>query len=97
MVRNIDIVHAHRNAILELAALHGARNVRLFGSTARGDSDVHSDIDLLVDMEPNRSLLDLGGLWMDLHDLLGVEIDLVTENCLRPEMRERVLREARSL
>lgn len=71
--------------------------MRVFGSVARGDEDARSDIDLLVDMEPGRSLLDLGGLLMDLRDLLHADVDVVTESGLRPSMRERVLREARPL
>ena len=57
-------------AILQIAAKHGAHNVRVFGSVARGETDAQSDIDFLVDLEPGRSLLDLGGLLVDLRDLL---------------------------
>ena len=77
-----------------MAGRHGAYNVRLFGSVARGDARADSDIDLLVDMLPGRSLFDLGGLWSDLNDLLGVHVDVVTEQGLGPRIRERVLREA---
>ena len=66
----------------------------MFGSVARGSADEGSDIDLLVDMEPGRSLLDLGGLWSDLNELLGIKVDVVTDNGLRESIRERVLREA---
>jgi predicted nucleotidyltransferase len=83
-----------RTQILEIAAQHGARRVRIFGSVARNEADESSDIDLLVEMEPGRSLLDLGGLLMDLRDLLGEKVDVVTEQSLRQGMRERVLREA---
>ena len=69
-------------------------NVRLFGSVARGEADGDSDVDLLVEMELNRSLLDLGGLLMEVQDLLGCSVDVVTEKGLRPRIRERVLREA---
>ena len=80
--------------ILRIAARHGAKNIRLFGSVARGDADAASDVDVLVDMEPGRSLLDMGGLLMDLQDLLGCSVDVVTERGLRPRIRDRVLKEA---
>jgi predicted nucleotidyltransferase len=86
-----------REAILCICAKHGARNVRVFGSVARGEADEQSDIDLLVDMEPGRSLLDLGGLLMDLQALLGQKVDVVTERGLKPRIRERVLAEAIAL
>jgi len=86
-----------RDEILRIAAKHGARNVRVFGSVARGDSDEKSDVDLLVDMESGRSLLDLGGLLMDLQELLGCEVDVITENGLKKRIRERVLSEAVAL
>lgn len=92
-----DHVFAHRDRILSLAAARGARNVRVFGSVARDVADDQSDIDFLVDMEPGRSLLDLGGLLMDLQNLLGREVDIVTENGLRARIKRRVLREAISL
>lgn len=91
------LLQTKRNDILRVAAAHGARNVRVFGSVARGEADERSDIDLLVDMEEGRTLLDMGGLLMDLRDLLHREVDIVTENGLKPRMRERVLREARPL
>lgn len=83
-----------REAILVLARRHGAREVRVFGSVARGDADVGSDIDFLVDMEAGRSLLDLGGLLMDLRDLLGGSVDVVTAPSLNERVRTRVLQEA---
>ena len=64
------LLHGKRAEILRIAATHGARNVRVFGSRARGDADPQSDIDLLVEMEPGRSLLDLGGLQVDLETAL---------------------------
>lgn len=88
------LVNEKRDDILRLATAHGARNVRVFGSVARGEADVASDIDLLVDLEPGRSLLDLGGLLMDLQALLDRPVDVVTERGLRERIRERVLREA---
>jgi len=89
-----EVLKAKREEILRIAARHGARNVRLFGSVARGEADAKSDVDVLVDMEPGRSLLDMGGLLMDLQDLLGCRVDVVTERGLRERIRERVLQEA---
>jgi predicted nucleotidyltransferase len=83
-----------REAILQLAAKHGAYNVRVFGSVARGEADTKSDVDFLVEMEPERSLFDLGGLLMDLQDLLDCPVDIVTDKGLRNRIRERVLTEA---
>lgn len=68
--------------------------MRIFGSVARGDADINSDIDFLVDLEPGRSLFDLGGLLMDLQELLGRPVDVVTEEGLRERIRARVLQEA---
>jgi uncharacterized protein len=87
-------LHARRDDILSIAAQHGARNVRVFGSVARGDARPDSDVDILVDMEPGRSLFDLGGMLYDLQSLLGVEVDVVTEKGLRPRIRAQVLQEA---
>jgi predicted nucleotidyltransferase len=89
-----ELTSRHRAAILAAARRYGARNVRVFGSVARGEDDPASDVDILVDLEPGRSLLDLGGLLMDLQDLLGCPVDVVTEAGLRSRIRERVLREA---
>jgi uncharacterized protein len=91
---NESILCEKREQILALAKKYGARNVRIFGSVARGDSYPGSDIDFLVELEPGRSLFDLGGLLYDLQTLLGVEVDVVTENGLRARIRDRVLREA---
>ncbi|MBM4438366.1 MAG: nucleotidyltransferase family protein [Actinobacteria bacterium] len=77
-------LRAHRDEILRIAAKYGAHNVRVFGSIARSEADAESDIDLLVDLEPGRSLFDLGGLWADLNALLG----------MRDRIGDRVLREA---
>src|SRR5437660_8273693 len=92
-----ELLRTKREDILRIAKNYGAYNVRVFGSVARGEADAESDIDLLVNMEPSRSLLDLGGLLMDLQDLLGCKVDVVTEDGLRDRIRERVLREAVSL
>ena len=92
-----ELLKEKRGEILEIAARHGARNVRLFGSAARGEADAASDLDFLVEMEPGRSLLDMGGLLMDLRELLGCEVDVITERGLKARIRERVLREAVAL
>ena len=89
-----ELLQEKREDILSIATRRGASNVRIFGSVARGEADSKSDIDILVDLEPGRSLLDLGGLLMDLQDLLGHNVDVVTERGLRERIRERVLREA---
>ncbi len=92
-----ELLCEKREEILQIAARHGARNVRVFGSVARGEADERSDIDFLVEMEGRRSLFDLGGLLVDLQDLLGQDVDVITPGGLRERMRERVLREAISL
>ena len=89
-----DLLKDKREDILRIAAKHGAYNVRIFGSVARGEADDQSDIDILVEMEPGRSLFDLGGLLMDLQDLLGRKVDVATEKGLRERVRERALKEA---
>ena len=83
-----------RAQILAVAARHGAANVRVFGSVARGDADAASDVDFLVDFEPGRSLLDLASLLVELEDLLGHRVDVVTEPGLKARIRQRVLAEA---
>jgi predicted nucleotidyltransferase len=87
-------VRAQRQQILRCAATHGACNVRVFGSTVRGESGASSDIDLLVEMEPGRTLLDLVGLWQDLEDLLDVHVDVLSDGGVSPHLRERIYAEA---
>lgn len=93
----IEQITSRKVEITRIAERHGATNIRVFGSVSRGDADNNSDIDFLVDLERGRSLLDLGGLLMDLQKLLGRRVDVVTEKGLRPRIRERVLREARAI
>jgi len=88
------LLEEKRGEILRLAAEHGAREVRVFGSVARGEADRKSDIDFLVELETGRSLLDLGGLQMELESLLDRRVDIVTARGLKARIRERVLREA---
>lgn len=92
-----DIVREHREEILAVAARYGARNVRIFGSVARGDASESSDVDFLVDMESGRSLFDLAGLLTELRDLLGRDVDVVTEGGLYWLLRRHILSEARPL
>jgi hypothetical protein len=93
-MKPIKILTKKRNEILELARLHGATLIRVFGSVARGEANSKSDIDFLVQMEPGRTLLDMGGLLMDLQHTLGRPVDVVTEKGLKGRIRERVLQEA---
>jgi uncharacterized protein len=86
-------IRAQREVLLGIASRHGARNVRLFGSAARGTAGRDSDIDLLVDLEPGRTLLDLGGLLMEIQGVVGARVDVALERMLRPELRVQVLRE----
>ena len=89
-----ELLKDKRADILRLAARHGAYNVRVFGSVARGEAGPGSDIDLLVEMGPNRSPFFPAGLKIDLEDLLGRKVDVLTENALHWYIRERVLKEA---
>jgi hypothetical protein len=89
-----ELREQNRAEILRLAAGRGARNVRVFGSVARGEADQRSDVDFLVDLEPGRSLLDLGGLNLDLERLLNAKVDVVSSRGLRERVRDKVLREA---
>ena len=92
-----EFLKANRDEILRIATKHGARNVRVFGSVARGEATEQSDVDFLVDMEPGRSLLDRAGLLVDLEELLGRKVDVATERVLKPSIRDRVFREAVSI
>lgn len=86
-----------RRDILQIAARHGARNVRLFGSAARGEDRPDSDLDLLVEMEPGRSLLDLVALGQELEDLLHRKVDVLTDSSVHPAIRPHILADARPL
>jgi len=91
------LLKAKRDEILAVCAKYGAYNVRVIGSIARGEADEQSDIDLIVDFEPGRSLLDHAGLWLELQELLGVKVDVVSSRGIKPRIRERVMREATPL
>lgn len=92
-----QLLKSRREEILKLAAQHGAYNVHIFGSVARGEARLDSDIDLLVNLEAGRSLLDLARLLRQLEALLNCPVDVVTEAGLRPRLRSQVLKEARRL
>jgi len=89
-----DRLKRKREDVLAIAEAHGARNVRVFGSVARGEERADSDLDLLVEMEPGRSLLDMGRLLMDLQDLLGCKVQIAEPEGLHWYVRKRVLEEA---
>lgn len=84
----------HRRAVIECAERRRARNVRVFGSVARGEDTATSDIDLLVDLDEGASLLDLAGLGLDLEEMLGTRVDVVPASGLKPRIRDEVLSEA---
>lgn len=86
-----------RNRILKLAKKHGAKNVRVFGSVAKGTAKSAGDLDILIELESGRSLLDIVALKQDLEDLLGCNVDVVTEGALSPYIREEILKTAVNL
>jgi predicted nucleotidyltransferase len=88
------LVHEHRQALLAAAARRGAYNLRVFGSVARGEDGAGSDIDFIVSFEPGRSLFDFGGLYNDLSEILGCEIDLVVDDGLDEHLRQHLLGES---
>ena len=89
-----ELIHQHREEILRIAAQHGALNVRVFGSVARGEAGPDSDVDLLVDVGPAASSWFPAGLILDLEELLGRRVEVVTERALNPHLRQRVVGEA---
>ena len=89
-----ELLKTKREDILRLAVKHGARNVRLFGSVARGEAGPSSDVDFLVEMEEGRSVFDLVGFWQDLEALLGRKVDVVEPEGLHWFIRDKVLDEA---
>ena len=86
-----------RDEILRVASAHGARNLRVFGSVSRGEATGKSDLDILVNLEPGRTLLDIIAIKQDLGDLLGCNVDVVTEDSVSPYIREQILKDAVSL
>ena len=93
----IDALQAQRARILELAARHGVHNVRVFGSIVRGDASGSSDVDLLVDVDPARTLLDVIAFEQDLEELLERSVEVLTDGGLSPYLRQRILAEAAAL
>lgn len=89
-----DELIARREAILRIATHRGVRRMRVFGSVARGESTAASDIDFIVEFEPGRSLLDHGGLVMDLEELLGCKVDVISEKAVRERFRRQIEAEA---
>jgi len=89
-----ELLKARRNEILDIAMRHGAEEIRLFGSFARGDADAASDIDFLVRLRPGTTLLQRTAMIRELEGLLGRTVDVVSERGLRERVRDRVLREA---
>jgi hypothetical protein len=89
-----ELLQMRRDEVLRIAASYGVRDVRVFGSVARGEAGPKSDVDFLVEMEEGRSLLDLVGLWQDLETLLGCRVDVVEPEGLHWYIRDRVLQEA---
>lgn len=90
-------ISTKREAILEMAARHGARNVRIFGSALRGDFGDKSDVDLLVEMESDRTFFDRAALKEDLESLLGRPVDVLTEDSIYWLLKRKIIREARAL
>jgi hypothetical protein len=91
------VLDQHRAAILRVASAHGASNVRVFGSRARGEGDEASDLDILVALEHGRTLLDLVRLKRELEELTRCAVDIVTDNGLSPVLREQILAQAIAL
>jgi uncharacterized protein len=92
-----DIIGDKREAILKLAQQYGASNVRVFGSVARGEARPDSDVDFLVNFPADRSIFDLVGLWLDLKDLIGREVNLSTDEGLKDYVRPSALKDAVTL
>ena len=91
------MVKKRKDDILRIAGQHGGRNVRIFGSRARRDSSATSDLDILIELQPNSTLLDLIAIKQDLEDLLGCKVDVVTESSLSPYIKDDILKGAVSL
>jgi len=94
MISNRSLLRTKRKQILQIAAQNGVKRLRVFGSVARGTDDEQSDIDFLVELAPDRSLLDLGKFLYEVRSVLGREVDVVTEKGLQRRIRDRVLAEA---
>ena len=93
----VDELRSRSGEIRRIAARHGAKNVRVFGSVARREDTPESDIDFLIELDPGRSLFDQASLIVELRELLSRDVDVVTERALKPRVRERVLADAVAL
>ena len=89
-----NLLKKHKKTILEIAQDHGVSSIRVFGSFARGEENVHSDIDFLVELEPKRSLLDIISLKHELEDLTGRKVDVITPAGISPYLVEQITKEA---
>lgn len=96
-MNTLETLRARKDEIERLARIHGARNIRVFGSVARSEDTSDSDIDFLIDMEESRSLLDLVGFKQELEAMLNRSADVLTERGISPYLRKRILAEAIAL
>jgi len=94
MAHTSELLRKYRSDIVAAAARHGARTIRVFGSVARGEAIESSDVDFLVDMAEDATLFDRAALIVELRELLGCDVDVVTQQALKPRVREHVLAEA---
>lgn len=92
-----ELLKEKREEIIQIANKHGAYNIRVFGSVARNEAGEGSDIDFIVDIGENTSFFFPGGLVIDLEELLGKKVDIVTEKGLKPRIKDKVLKEAKVL
>ena len=91
------LLHRHKKEIHRIARHHGAIHIRVFGSVARGEAGPESDLDILIELEPGRSLLDQVGFMQDLEELLGIPVHVVVEGGISPHLRDRILATAEVL
>lgn len=92
-----NLLNKYKENIHKIAFSHGVRSIRVFGSFARGEENVYSDIDLLIELEPTRSLLDIISMKYEIEDLTGRKVDLVTTKGISPYLAEQIMKEAVSL
>lgn len=91
---SLDDVRRHREQIVAIGKRFGVRNIRVFGSVARGDAGAQSDLDLLIDVDPGHGYFDMAGFALEVEDLLGVFTQVATVGGLKVRIRDRVLAEA---
>lgn len=91
---SLDELRAHRDEIVAIGKRFGVRNIRVFGSVARGESDEHSDLDLLIDVDAGHGYFDMAGFALEVEELLGVFTQVATVGGLKLRLRDRVLAEA---